>query len=152
MRTSLRDSSRARNDFVGRLSKTPLHEVELLGTPQVLITLYGPHGETVATAFFIHIDGTQGSRDPKNAKGSLYIGGKSYALTAKDLDAIKAIGAEPRTVADLVWGADRVVFTKPMEPWMNVDSTDAALVRDPSATDSPFGARRPTSTRAAPGG
>ena len=72
--------------------KTAREEVEVLGTPQVIYTLYGPKGEVAATAFFVHIDGTSGSRDPKNAKGTLFLGGKTYALTAMDLDAITAIG------------------------------------------------------------
>lgn len=109
-------------------AKTSRTEIETAGVPQVVLTLLGPHGESVASAFFIHIDGTLGSRDRQNAKGALLLRGKTYSITAKDLDAIDAIAKEPRAFADIVYGADRVVFMRPMEPWMNVDSQDRALI------------------------
>jgi hypothetical protein len=71
-------------------------EVELGGVPQYLISFHGPGADApfIASGHFIYIDGVEGSRDRKNAHGSLQLHGKSYALVARDLDALDAIRAE----------------------------------------------------------
>jgi hypothetical protein len=72
--------------------------------------------------------GGPGSRDRKDAHGSVQVNGKSYLITAKDIDAIDAIANEPRAVADLFWGADKVVFSKPMDGAAKIETKDGALV------------------------
>lgn len=51
--------------------------------------------------------------DRKNAAGSVTIGARSYLIVAKDLDALDAIVAEPRTVADVLFRVDRVTLGQP---------------------------------------
>lgn len=79
--------------------------------PSYRLEFFKPSGEPAGTAGFMC--GGPGSADRKDAKGSVQVNGKSYLITAKDVDAIDAIGTEDAAVADIVWGADKVVFSKP---------------------------------------
>lgn len=81
--------------------------------PSYRLEFIKPSGESAGTAGFMC--GGPGSGDRKEAKGSVQVGGKSYLITAKDVDAIDAIAKEPAAVADIVFGADKVIFSKPMD-------------------------------------
>jgi hypothetical protein len=94
--------------------------------PSYRLEFLKPNGESAGTAGFMC--GGPGAGDRKDAKGSVQVGGKSYLITAKDVDAIDAIANEPRAVADLVWGADKVSFSKPMDGAAKVETKDGALV------------------------
>jgi hypothetical protein len=74
--------------------ETTREEVDLGGVPQYLLSFHRRGGEFIASGHFIYIDGEAGSRERKNAKGSLQYYDKSYSLTARDLDAIDAIAKE----------------------------------------------------------
>jgi hypothetical protein len=84
--------------------------------------------QSEATAATVFICGAPGTPESKGAKGSVRVNDKSYVVTASDLDAIEAIAKEPLAVADAVFGADRVVFTKPLQNGAKVETSDAALV------------------------
>ena len=90
--------------------------------PSYRLEFLKPSGEPAGSAGFMCSDGR------KDAKGSVQVNGKSYLITAKDIDAIDAIANEPRAVADLFWGADKVVFSKPMDGAAKVETKDSALV------------------------
>jgi hypothetical protein len=94
--------------------------------PSYRLEFFKPSGELAGTAGFMC--GGAGSADRKDAKGSVQVNGKSYLITAKDVDAIDAIGKEPAAVADLVYGADKVVFTKPMNQSAKVETNNGEQV------------------------
>jgi hypothetical protein len=79
--------------------------------PSYRLEFLKANGETQATAGFMC--GGPGSADRKDAKGSVQVGGKSYLISAKDVDAIDAIAAEPLMVGDVLFGTDKVTITKP---------------------------------------
>lgn len=83
-------------------------------------------GETKATAGFLC--GGAGSASRKNAKGSVSIGGKSYLIDAKDVDAIDAVGKEPLAIADVLYGVDRIEIVKPGASTATTGSRDGAIV------------------------
>jgi len=83
-------------------------------------------GETKATAGFLC--GGAGSASRKNAKGSVSIGGKSYLIDAKDVDAIDAVGKEPLAIADVLYGVDRIEIVKPGASAATIGSRDGAIV------------------------
>lgn len=93
--------------------------------PSYRLEFIKPSGESAGTAGFMC--GGPGSGDRKDAKGSVQVNGKSYLITAKDVDAIDAIAKEPAAVADIVYGADKVVFAKPGTPAKS-ETKDAAQI------------------------
>jgi hypothetical protein len=94
--------------------------------PSYRLEFFKPSGEVAGTAGFMC--GGPGSADRKDAKGSVQVGGKSYLITAKDIDAIDAIAKEPAAVADLVYGADKVVFSKPTSQAAKVETNNGEQV------------------------
>lgn len=72
--------------------------------PSYAIELLDARGNVRSTAGFSCDTG--GPR--QLVAGSIVAGGRSYALTAHDLDAIDAIAAEPAAVGDVLFGVDRV--------------------------------------------
>src|SRR6185503_3919433 len=72
-----------------------LEEVESRGVPSYLIIFYGAGGQSAGSAHFLYTDGDKADLARTNAKGTLVYQGKSYSITAKDLDAIDAIAKEP---------------------------------------------------------
>jgi hypothetical protein len=79
--------------------------------PSYRLEIFKANGETQATAGFLC--GGPGAADRRNAKGSIQVGGKSYLISAKDVDALDAIAAEPLMVGDVLFGTDNVVISKP---------------------------------------
>lgn len=93
--------------------------------PSYRLEFLKPSGESAAFAGFMC--GGPGSGDRKDAKGSVQVNGKSYLITAKDIDAIDAIAKEPLAVGDVLFGADKVVIGRPGGD-SNAESTDGAIV------------------------
>lgn len=94
--------------------------------PSYRLEFLKPSGESAGTAGFMC--GGPGSPDRKDAKGSVQVNGKSYLITAKDIDAIDAIANEPRAVGDVLFGADKIVIGRPGSPSTNIESKDGAIV------------------------
>jgi len=90
--------------------------------PSYRLEFFKPSGEPAGTAGFMCGGGAR-----KDVKGSVQVNGKSYLISAKDVDAIDALADAPRAVADIVWGADKVVFTKPLGGAKH-ETKDSALV------------------------
>lgn len=93
--------------------------------PSYRLEFLKANGESQATGGFLC--GGAGSADRKDAKGSIQVGGKSYLITAKDVDALDAIAAEPLLVGDVLFGTDKVTITKPGRDEKKI-ITDGALV------------------------
>jgi hypothetical protein len=57
--------------------------------------------------------GAPGASPRQGVQGSVQVGGRSFLITAQDVDAIDAIGQEPLAVGDVIYGADRVQIAAP---------------------------------------
>jgi len=65
----------------------------------------------------------------KNVEGTVQVSGKSFLVTAGDIDAIDAIGSEPVAIGDVLFGVDRVQITKPAQAGVApTETTDGGLV------------------------
>lgn len=91
--------------------------------PNYRLELLKANGTTAATAGFMCSGG-----DRTNAAGSVQVGGKSYLITAKDVDAIDAIAKEPLAVGDILFGVDKATIVKPAQQAANKTITDGASV------------------------
>ena len=89
--------------------------------PSFRLEMLDAKGDVKAYAGFV----CDGSR--QDAKGTVHVNDKSYLITAKDVDALEAIGKEPLAVADVLFGADRAEISSPRAQ-TKVSTTDGALV------------------------
>jgi hypothetical protein len=88
----------------GGLRCPPSYQLEFLDT----------HGVVKATAGFMCSTLAVGAR--KDVQGSVLVNGKSYLVTARDVDALDQIAAEPAAIGDLLFAVDRVQIAKPGLP------------------------------------
>lgn len=110
--------------------------------PSFTLEFLDARGVVKATAGFMC--GALAAAARKNVAGSVQAGGKSYLVTASDVDALEALAQEPTAIGDALFGVDRAQIAKAGETEVKVTtartlvaklvrSIDGDVVPDPYA-------------------